>query len=786
MPRSHACLFPAAFGLSVALVAQDEPRIPLPPLVLPDSKAPCEYVPKPPAPPPAAAPDVAAVPPKPMTEPAVAAIGETLADPDLVLFDQPVAGGPLYFTGNNYKARFVPGSWEFVARPAQVTAAAEPVRFTLRSCTVGNQALEVGDAAPVRTMHRVEFAHGGFAEIVAMTGRAVEQSFRFDALPERGDLRLAVAVATGREAVDRGDRIVFRSVYGDVDYGEATAIDAHGNRCAVPTELVGDEIVIRVPASFVAAARLPLVVDPIVATQTVFTHGTADVANPDIAWDESAGCWAVAFERPYSADDVDVYVQRLNSDMTLRSGLTTIDISFDVWQRPKIANLNAFDRFLAVAQVSTDATWPFWIGGRILDNAGIVLTGQFDIARATVAGHAGGDKIRPDVAGDSYPTSPCYFTVVWEREASVNDHDIHLKQVRADGLLRSAAPTLVDNATSYESMPAIAKSACPGRMVVCYQRTHTSSDEDIRAAVVTWAGQPIQFGSNYNFSVDYSAASDLYPEVSSANAPYGTGWGYAMCVYQRPGSGNGDVMAAIIDLATGAVPAHTNISNLGGLTPAWPQFNPSVDSDGTRFAVVVDELFNGSGTDIDNRVILCGYRPTTGSIVYQHASTVAGSSAPEWNASIASVFAGSGVRSPRQGIVFERNTATPFEIVASAYEGYVVGGYTVITAACGIPTTITPSGQPIIGQTVDFLLTPSFGPAGFVFGQLQTLTPIPSCPGCVIGVDGAAILTNPLRFTIPPDPFFTGMVFALQGCTFIGGPCLNSISVSDVLRIRIE
>src|SRR5260221_9558084 len=48
---------------------------------------------------------------------AVRAIGTTFDDPELVLFDQPRADGPLWARGRNFKASFAADGWTFRARP---------------------------------------------------------------------------------------------------------------------------------------------------------------------------------------------------------------------------------------------------------------------------------------------------------------------------------------------------------------------------------------------------------------------------------------------------------------------------------------------------------------------------------------------------------------------------------------------------------------------------------------------------------------------------------------------
>ncbi|MCA8953736.1 MAG: hypothetical protein KDE27_29765, partial [Planctomycetes bacterium] len=710
-----------------------------------------------------------------------------------IVFDVPTPGGALHAAAADYKVRFADSAWTFVARPPADDLPAEPIAFELAACDVGGSNVPVGPARPTRRHESIEYARGGLVERIELRADGVEQSFRFDSLPARGELRLAIATHTalaGAATTDGG--LLFRGRYGDVRYSGAVAIDATGRRVAAPTRLENGEITIRVPADFVERAALPLVVDPLVNGNIVYAN-TARVSNADIVWDESSASWAAVLERHFSADDVDVYLQRLDADMNLIGPLTAVDSSFDVWQRPRIANMRRDGRFLVVAQVSTNAPAPYWIAGRIIDNLSQIVTGQFDIARSGVAGHFGGDKFRPDVAGDPHPIGPTWFTVVWERQWTSTDHDIHLKQVASDGTLRSAAPTIVDGSIAYESNPAISNSVGPEPAwaqfaAITYQRTYSSTDEDIHGALVSWDGQLHMVGGATNFPINQSAVNDITPQVSTSTPANDAVDRQFLFVYHRRDPLYDDILGSLFD-GTGIALAHANLTALENdpIRLAWPQALPTVDCDGVRFAVGYQELYGGTGIDSDTRISLFGVDRSANTITIQEPAVWPGSSTNlEYAPRIASRYASSGALEYGYAMVQDLRLPTAYEIEVIAYDGYVPnGGYASTAAGCG-NVTVTPSGPPILGQTVDFTVSGNHPISGFVFGVPMTPTPIAPCPSCTLAVSGSSVVANPLSVTIPPDISYVGVTLAVQGFTFAGGPCFGQISASNRLEFTIQ
>ncbi|MCR9247232.1 MAG: hypothetical protein NXI31_19540 [bacterium] len=719
-----------------------------------------------------------------------AAVAASLQDPDLVLVDHPEPRGPIYCRGRNYKACFNDRDWAFVAQPPDGIAAS-PIRFALRACSVGGRPLPV-TGAPTRRLEerRVAYRYDGLTESVDLRGDAVEQSFRFDELPTREAITVRIAVSGDREIRDLGDGVLLAGNAGDVSYSEAIALDATGRRINAPTTVEGNTIVITVPRSFVESATLPLVIDPIVASTTVVS-GQVIYSNPDIAWDAGTESFAVIYERFFSINDIDVHLQRFDSRMAPVGALTVVDLTLDVWQRPRIANCRLYGRHLVVAEVSADASPPVWIAGRIVDGHGTLVTSQFDIAKAGVSGHAVGDKTNPDVGGDPSGAPPTYFTVVWERNYSATDRDIHMKQVTFNGTLRSPSPTHIDNSGQDDTRPAISNSNGPPpageqRHVVCWERDGGQTGQDLRAALLTWDGQFVQVGGSNTFLVNDNSASQIRPSVSTPTDGSLDGERYVMIAFEQPSFRSGDIMGQVVTIDGALARTQVDLTTIelnNAARAYYPQRRPRVDSDGVRFTLAYDD--ETPTGDLNSWLTMFGWDPPSRGLSVHDTALAAGSIEPEFGPAIASAYASAepGTREIGYGVALEVGVGTE-AIAARTYEGFGSGGVARRVIGCG-QISANVIGRPVIGNTVEFEVA-NPGLAGFVIGFPTPAATVPGCSGCRIGVNGSAVLVNPLPLSIPPDIDFVGLALSAQGFRFVGGTCYGSIAVSDALDVVIQ
>jgi len=717
-------------------------------------------------------------------------------DPSLVHVDSGAADGALWAGGADWKARFDARGFDVHPFLGSDAPANYPVRFELQGVAVGGVALEVVAIRPEVTANVVRWDRGGVVESVALASKSLEQSWRFDGLATRGELRLEVAWHSALRAAVEDQGVRFENERGGLRYLHAIAIDALGRRLALPIEVAADTLSITVPASFVAEAVFPLVVDPVIST-FVIDVGTDAEGSPDLAWDETSQQWLVTWWRQFSATDMDIWAVRLDAAMNPVEYPFTVDYTSDYWHMPKVANLNDANNYLVVAQVSVDGTAaePTWIGGRIVyTGTGGGSGAQFDIERDGVVGLRGRD-FTPDVGGDSY-LGVAYYTVVWTHETSATNGDVHMKQVDAFGNLRSSLPTVVDGSPGNEWAPSISKSngdrSSLQRWAIAYLRTWSATDEDVRGALVTWDGQLIAVGGGFNFPIDYSGYSDVWPMPSSPTQRDGMGYRYFMVGCTRtPVTGQsslGWVNVAVIDDA-GGLRALSDLRTLENITHGMPLHGGDVDSDGCRFALGYSEG-DPFSVGFDARVCTLGFDAVNNLIVPQDQRAWPGQSTAhsEYAPSVCARHSGGGPVTPHYGLAFTVLSLTPpytSGIAVTDYRGHapLIGPVTRRVRDCG-GLGISMTGSVSLCERIDFTLADSGPLTGFLLGPPVDI-PFTGCGLCRIG----AIMTtvpNPYSLTVPGDLSLVGLTLAIQGYSFNRGPCLGTIALSNIIDFTVR
>ena len=771
---------------SGALLAQSEPRTPQEPSRGDTSKA----IPAPTAPNPMQQPsqrrhgsdateDKAATP-----TPTPAAVSQALAkaQPTQVLFDQPIADGELWALGANYKASFAADSWTFVPQPSAQAPAASPLRFRLTQVTTGGKQLPLQTtAAASRTGNRVALDRGAVVEAIDLSLTQVEQTFTFTSLRDRGELVLTIGVATELAGSANGTGLRFGNAWNEVTYSGAVAIDADGDRIAVATDWVDGHIQIRVPQAFVAAASLPLVIDPVVAS-TVVQAGSNDVGNADIVYATDAAEWHVSYNQFFANGDWDCYVQRLSATFAPVGTRTTIDFTSGNIFAPKIAHIRGSDVSMVVAE---NRLTPIKVVGRIMDNAGAVTTGMFDITSTSV------NSVTPDIGGDPYSGSS-YFTIVWDHAFSAIDHDVYCRQVTSLGVLRGTGPTVVQGNILDQRNPSISKScgasgSVAERNFIVYQQL-SAGQWDIHGAMLTYDGAIITVGGANTFPIDTSLASNTWPQVSTPTPVDSNGERRTLVVYTNEGLNAGDIEVASLDM-NGNVMLRDNLLDMEGriLAQTWLQGFASVDSDGSRFVVAYHELYSGAGIDFDARVTLV----TPGSNeLFAYGSTAQGLSAgPEFAVQVGSRYSSSGQPDDGVGLCNDFDASPVFRIEADLYQTVPQGTVAIRTTSCGGDVSISSVGNAIPGGTVTFSLANLSPIAGFAVGDQANIL-IPGCPSCTLGVSNyTTLIGNTLPVTIPTSYDMFGVRLSFQGWmlgTATPTSCLGAIHLSDTLDLLVR
>lgn len=717
-------------------------------------------------------------------------------DPSSVHVDRNGEADALWAGGADWKARFDARGFEVHPFLGSDAPTNYPVRFELQRVAVDDVALPVMRAAPELSTNLVQWQRGSLVESVALAGSSLEQSWRFDSLPARGALRLEIAWRSALQAVAEPGGLRFENERGGLRYVHAVAIDARGKRLELPIEIGTEVLSITVPKSFLAEAAFPLVVDPLISAFVIDTVTDSEGA-PDLAWDESSQQWLVVWARQFSAADMDLWAVRLDAAMSPVEPAFTVDFTSEYWNWPKVANQNAADNYLVVADVSIDGgpAEPHWIGGRIVQaGTGAPSGTAFAIERDGVVGLTG-RNFTPDVGGDPH-RGTAYYTVVWTHETSATNRDVHMKQVDGNGNLRSGMPTVVDGSAYDETAPSISKSNGDSRgdqsWAIAYQRTFNALDEDVRGALVTWDGQLISVSGGFNFSIDYSVASDVRPMPSSPTLRDAAGHRYFMIGYTRsPMTGQSSlswVNAAVID-DSGSTWAYADLRTLENITHGLPLHGGDVDSDGCRFALGYSEG-DPFSVGFDTRVCTLAYDVTTRAIVSQDSRGWPGQSTQhsEVAPAVCARHSGGGPVTPQYGLAFgfySLGLPTTYGIAVADYRGHapLAGPVTRNVRGCG-GIGISMTGSVSLCERLDFTQSESGPLTGFLLGAPVDI-PFTGCGTCRIG----AIMTtvpNPYSLTISNNLSLVGLTLSIQAYSFNRGPCLGTIALSNIIDFTVR
>lgn len=695
-----------------------------------------------------------------------------------VVFDRPVADGPLWAMGSDWKASFDDRGLEFVPFFGSDAPCNFPLRIEVTHATVGGEPLALSAGRPVATGDSVRTERGAFAEVIRVSLREIEQSFVFAVLPNRGAVAVDVSISSGlacsalTSALTNG--LLFENEFGNVAYRKAVAIDAAGRRLTLPITWTGTSAHIEIPAAFVEQAQLPLVLDPVVNVNFGLAPAvTQQQREPDVATIETPGRTCVVWRRQYSATDMDCWATILDVNLAPATATVAIDFTTSSWSAPAVASSTYAQKFLVVSQVDSGST--SWISGRMIDTLGN-MGAQFDIERGGVVGLSG-NKFRPDVGGDPYYGVAAYFTVVFEQEALPGaTHDVYFKQVAQDGTLRTTNPIVLAIAAGTKPCPSISKSNRTANWCVAYQ----AGVNEVRAAEIYWFGSVAV--SHYHIA--YASSSELLPRVSSP-ADIGGSRAFLIAFQYLASPGNSNIRCEVRLSGSGNIGSF-DLSQweASGSYQSWNQILPEADSDGVRFVVGYTDQWQGL-YDHDTRVSTLSYSPTAFAWhIDDERVILCGSPSEEYWTRIAADGSSGSAPSPSYKIVSSRFTSNDIQVFD--YGGYSPGQlFTTRPTQCGT-LSITASGTPALGNPVTFTAA-NGGLSGLVVGfpgsfQLNFAL---GC-NCTLGVNSVFFAANPWVWAIPTDAANLGLTVSVQGFTIVGTQCLGSIDLSDTIDFTVR
>lgn len=675
-----------------------------------------------------------------------------------VLFDH-AEGGDLWAVGQSWKARFTAEGMTFVPFFGSDAPRNFPLRFQVAAASVGNVELQLDGAEPVREGSRVVTERGGWSEVVDVRLDMVEQSFVFRTLPVRGEVRVDLAVGGDFECRTVADGLEFANAHGAVGYQKAVAVDARKRRLELPITWRSGIASLRIPADFVAAAELPLVLDPVVrVTSSVSPNTTLTQWADDVATLPGAGRTCVVTTRRFSQSDRDMYAHRLDAALVRVPNDTVLDATSEDWSSGAVAASPYANKFLVVASRTVAGVTS--IAGRFVLPDG-VASSRLDIELPTTA--APGRKTNPDVGADPFPSTNSYFTVVWMSEQELRS-DIYYRQLQQNGAPRTAASILLAGTSDPEILPAISKScgrvsgALPTQWHVVWNRLVPFGSQ-VWGAQIGWNGNIARAPA-----LLVSSGSPAVPDVSSWADIDGQRISLVTCSVGT--TGQRDILCSAFD-TNGALRGQFNLNatSNGGSFQSLDQPDADVDSDGARFVVSYEQ----GAAPADVRAAVVAFLPQTGTFRLDDSNLpIAVSGGDEVSTYIAADFSGGGPGSPRF-VAVATNTTTNQVLGAEVLGHSSAGGFVTRGASCGL--TLTATGVPALGSTVTFQV-PNTGFSGITVGAPGTIF-IFGCP-CIQGVSGGVNFGPTYSMTIGTSPSLVGMVMSIQGWNQTGGACFGT------------
>lgn len=440
-----------------------------------------------------------------------------------LLFDEP-GDGNTWARSARWKASFGPGGVTYIPFFGSDAPRNYPVTLDLTRATLGDEELLLADRERSRSGSTVTLDRGALREVYHVDAETVEQTFVLDDLPH--------GVAAGRELVLKLDvktelapsqaedgSLTFAGEYGEVRYGQAVAIDGAGKRLPLVQVLDAGVLDIRVPASFMAAATYPIIIDPILTT---FSFGSTprDVVDVDVAYDGTNTTYQIVFSERQSALDMDIIAINYNAALGILLNPSVIDSTGSFWSNP--ANASAFheQQFLCVGLrgflVGTREVW-----GRTRDAGSNQAGPQFQIS--------GPGAETADVGGKGNDVNSAYdYMVVWQEADTLNaDFDIVAQAVEGGSTLTGGRIIIDGDVGDFDTNPRISKSSgrpnttnANNEYMVVWEREVGTDNRNLRSQVMEYTGvltghsqfNSYTFSDSINPSVSVVSANGLIPE----------------------------------------------------------------------------------------------------------------------------------------------------------------------------------------------------------------------------------------------------------------------------------
>ncbi|MBL8755048.1 MAG: hypothetical protein JNK15_17220 [Planctomycetes bacterium] len=679
----------------------------------------------------------------------------------------------LWARGERWKASFTADGFTFIPFLGSDAPGNHPLQLRLDAITTAGAALPlVRSGSPTLGDAEVRLERGCATEVYLLSPAHVEQRFVFTTPIGHGALQVHLRVETGLECTPDGvGGFRFANERGGVHYGRALAFDARGAEIDVASHCADGELVLTVPADFVAAAHFPLTIDPVVSTFGALPAQVAPLLLPDVAFLGSWGGWyGTVVEEVWSATDHDVVVVARDTDGNLGDS-DYVDFTSTSWTRPKIASHRTASQFLCVAQRTGPAN--FGIGARLVNFSALggfpTLSSLAQIPVTTTIFEAS-----PDVGGDAsiLATLPSDYCITW-----VAGGTVHYRRIDTTGTfgIVQTIPTPLPASAARIAKSCGSNLSSMQEWTIVFEQEVTANDHDVYGMRLSRTGVagvpfPIATGPHDDRDAEVSSLADQLPAEA---------W---LVVWERfvPG---GPFSTAHYDIHgrafTGPTPlsASANLTSLLLLPTSFDQTNPCVDTDGIRFAVGFAQRAQAVA-DVEPFLATLHLDGNDELAVTAYAELLNASPSPDDHLQIAAEHSG-GASTTGYGAVWDVTLSSTASVAVQAlYRGHtdVPTWFNHALPGCGA-MQIVADGLPALGQVFSFALVNAQGLPVLALGT--SIPPVPLCPACQLGVDpvtAVLLVTTNHSLLVPANTALIGQLLAAQGLDFLApGGCTSPI-----------
>lgn len=698
--------------------------------------------------------------------------------PDTVV-TQVLDGGKVAGAGPKWKMIVGPERATFVPVLGNRAPRNLPLSFGIPRVEVGGRVLDAGSGAAKLEGNVASVDHGDVTSVYEFEPGFVEQSFVIDALPSRGELKVQIPFETELAAKDVESGLRFEIPgFGSIGYGDATIFDRAGRSVGAVSELREGAIEIRVPASFVEAAELPIVVDPAITPVLDVDENTNSFNNPDLAWDSVHDLYTVIVQRQNSATEADLFLNRVSGSTSAVLSIASVDLTSNNTVQPAIANAPNNQNYLCVWRKDPDGLFD-----DIEIRGTIVTTGGGASSSFTIS--TGSDnETSPDVGGSSTSAN---FLVVWQEDPALSGggQNIVARTVNAGsqalGSKIDVAETSVD-----EIRPRVNKHSVDGKWTVVWETVTSASDSNIECALfnggtMTSTGNDVSFVSNLD---------DHEPHVAQmAN-------GHFVFAWERltPDGSSFDLDIMTRRFSTNAVSYNaltsaTNLSDLAATT------TDTLDQDQVCVCANSDRVLYAFHQGFGARYISANYDGAVPVLL-------------EKNLQVNTNTQEGRVRLAARGHVegsFDQILAVfadGGDILGQFFVTTTAGGVTFVQTGCGGAAEpkinlISSNNDPLVCEQFSISFS-NFSSGLLAIGLPTSLALCPNQGGCILGATTnvlAPITNGTFTFTIPCDPTLLAGSIALCGISIVPTPAVaacgppkftQSFRTSDTMVIDFQ